>query len=444
MWYNDDRRGGLLVAKVSFWGGVGITGSSKVLVEDEGWRVLCDIGLDRPHSDLYHHPVDPRPGKELADRLRAGEAPWLPHLFSEDAVAGTGLAGGGDGRTAVFITHAHVDHIGLAGWVDPVVPLYAAPETKAIREALSAVGRAAQQDPTFELIFAEKVMLEGKTPTIIPMAADQPLSFGPFTVTRYPVDHDVPGASGYIIETRHQRVAFTGDIRLHGRHKDWVEVFCEHARGVDALIIEGTTLGVHTREAEYPVMEEQVDKSFADIMRHTKGLALITLRPRNIERIESFTQIARSFGRTVLWSKEFATFLSAYGIPSAVMEYSPDQLARIAAAPSHYLIQMWPRDIPWMTDLPLGPDSVFIQADGDPRLSSPAGRSLQHWLAKYRVPLRTAGSRGHASPEALHQIVGRIQPKVVYPLHTHAPELLLPEPPVVRVVPQYGKRYAMG
>ncbi|OLZ11000.1 MBL fold metallo-hydrolase [Sulfobacillus thermosulfidooxidans] len=432
------------MATVSFWGGVGITGSSKVLIEDQGWRVLLDMGLDRPQTDLYHHPVSPRPGQELHDRLKVGDAPWIPHLFRKDAVAGTGLAGNSDGKTAVFITHSHVDHIGLTGWIDPDIPIYAAPETARVRHALTVVGEAAKKDPSFELIFAEQVMLEGAPPHIIPMAEAQPVEFGPFQITRYLVDHDVPGASGYIVETASGRVAYTGDIRLHGRHPEWVKRFAQAAYGSEVLVIEGTTLGNKTRDTEHPATEEQVDKTFTDIVEHTRGLMLITLRPRNIERIESFMRIAEKFGRQILWSKEFATFLEAYGLKVWRMDYSPAQLKKIQAHPERYIIQMWPRDIPWVMDLPVGKESVFIQADGDPKLTSPAGRSLQHWLQRYHIPLRTLGTRGHGSPEAIHKIVEWIRPKIVYPLHTHAPELLLPEPPTIRIVPEYGRRYPIG
>ena len=34
------------MADISFWGGVGVIGSSKVLIEQDSWRVLLDMGLD--------------------------------------------------------------------------------------------------------------------------------------------------------------------------------------------------------------------------------------------------------------------------------------------------------------------------------------------------------------------------------------------------------------
>ncbi len=432
------------MATVSFWGGVGITGSSKVLIEDHGWRILLDLGLDRPHTQFYHHPVRPREGNELHDRLKVGDAPWIPRLFRNTAVMGTGLEGGSDGKTAVFITHSHVDHIGLVGWVDPSVPIFAAPETVKIRHALTASGRAHQTDPTFELIFAEKVMLEGQEPQIITMNEQDSLQFGPFNVTRYRIDHDVPGASGYIVETDQGRVAYTGDIRLHGRHPEWVRAFAEAAAGSEVLVIEGTTLGTKSRETEHPATEMQLDQTFATVLARTQGLILMTLRPRNIERIESFVEIAKTFGRQILWSKEFATFLSAYGLHVETIDFGMRQIQDIQSRPAGYIVQMGSKEIPWIMDLPLGPTSVFIHADGDPRLSSPAGRSLQAWLQRYHVGLRTLGTTGHASPDAIHRIVDWIKPQVVYPLHTHAPELLQPNPPTIRVIPDYGRRYPLG
>jgi hypothetical protein len=38
------------VARIEFWGGVGVTGSSQVLIHDGGHRVLLDPGLDIPRG----------------------------------------------------------------------------------------------------------------------------------------------------------------------------------------------------------------------------------------------------------------------------------------------------------------------------------------------------------------------------------------------------------
>ncbi|MCY0881345.1 MAG: MBL fold metallo-hydrolase, partial [Firmicutes bacterium] len=428
---------------VSFLGGVNVVGSSKVLVEEKGWRLLFDLGLDRPAGNLYHNPIAPRHGMELSDRLRVGEAPRIPHLFRESAVKETGLVGGSDGKTAVFITHAHVDHIGLTGWVDPRVPIYAAPETVRVREGLERLKEAHEKNPQLELIHAEKVMLEGEKPQLISMETGVVLKFGPFDIIRYPVDHDVPGASGYIVKTRDGMLAYTGDIRLHGRHADWVKTFAEAARGAQMLVIEGTSLGSQNRDVSHPATEASVDAKFDEILGKTKGLALLSVRPRNVERNEAFMRIAQKHGRHLLWSEEFAIFHKGYGVADVeCMRYTPEEIDKVRAHPERYIIQIWPHQWPWLLDLPVNEDSVFIYADGDPSKSSQSGwKSLQNWLKLFGIPLRIIGTRGHASPEALQQIVEWVQPDVVVPLHTHAAELLEPDPPTVRIIPKFAKKY---
>ena len=41
------------------------------------------------------------------------------------------------------------------------------------------------------------------------------------------VDHSLPGATGYIIYTSEGPLIYTGDLRFHGRHKEWSYEFGE-------------------------------------------------------------------------------------------------------------------------------------------------------------------------------------------------------------------------
>ncbi len=156
-------------------GGVGVIGSSKVLIEQDSWRVLLDMGLDfSPKPDLFRGRVAPRADHVLRDRLRTGAAPWLPHLYRPEAVAGLDLAGGSDERTALFITDAHPDHVGLIGWVDGKIPIYGSPETQRIVTALEDSGMG----------------YEGRRPALKTVGNGASVTFGPFRVTRLPVDPD--------------------------------------------------------------------------------------------------------------------------------------------------------------------------------------------------------------------------------------------------------------
>ncbi len=417
------------MVEVSFWGGVGVIGSSKILIEDGEWRVLLDFGLDyHPGRGLFRLGVAPRPERALADRLRTDAAPWVPHLYKASALAGTGLPGGSDGKTAVFITHAHLDHIGLTGWVDPDVPMFASPETIRLMDALQQAGDG----------------VEGGTPRLQPLVEGWPFSFGPFEVRRYAVDHDILGASGYAVATRDGVVAFTGDIRLHGRHPERSRAFCHSVAGARALVIEGTTLSFGFAEVERT--EAEVDRLFAEILAATPGLVLLTVYPSNLERVVAFVAAAGAAGRTMVWPRRLAHFFRSIGLASIRAWGEDISLDEIARRPAQFVVDLESADWPVMLDLPVGPASVFLHANGEPLGPfDPRWEVLQEWLKFTHTPFWPIGTGGHASPDDLRWMVESVRPDIVFPLHSQAPERLMTPPGTLCWLPQRGgRRYSLS
>ncbi len=416
------------MADISFWGGVGVIGASRILIEQDGWRVLLDFGIDLtpPNAELFQHGVALRPEYALYDRLRTGQAPPLPHIYREDAMHGFPLPAGSDQHTAVFISHAHIDHIGLIGWIDPAIPIYSSPETARLMDALAHAGET----------------LEGYSRTPIPVEEQHPVTFGPFRITRYPVDHNVIGASGYAVETEDGVVAFTGDIRLHGRHPELSESFARAVHGARALVIEGTTLSAGFREA--PRFESTVDKLFADALRDTPGLVLMSLYHRDLERVESFLNIAKKAGRKIIWPENMATLFKTWGFHD-ILEFGSDvDVATIRGNPSNFILQVTPEFLPWLLDLPVGPGSCFLHANGPPGARNHRWDVLQEWLKFLHVPSWSIGNRGHASPDDLNQLVEWVQPDILFPLHSQEPDRIIPPPGTARWLPQRGgRRYSL-
>ncbi len=416
------------MVKVSFWGGVGVIGSSKILIEDDGWRVLLDFGLDyHPGHGLFRMGVGPRPERALADRLRTDAAPSIPNLYKASALNGTGLTGGSDGKTAVFITHAHLDHIGLTGWVDREVPMFASPETIRVMDGLQQAGES----------------VEGGVPRFKPMLEGQPLSFGPFQVRRYDVDHDIIGASGYAVDTRDGLVAFTGDIRLHGRHPEQSRSFCRTVAGARALIIEGTSLSFGFADAERK--EVEVDQLFAAAIASAPGLILLTVYPRNLERVAAFALASGAAGRTMVWPPGLARFFRAMGL-GGIRAWGEDiPLAEIASRPAQFIVDLESADWPVMLDLPSGPASVFLHANGEPLGPfDPRWDVLQDWLRFTHTPFWPIGTGGHASPDDLRWMVETVHPDIVFPLHSLAPDRLMTPPGTSCWLPQRGgRRYGL-
>jgi ribonuclease J len=412
------------MARLRFYGGVGVIGATKLAVEQDGYRVLLDMGADIPGREgLVRDPVRLPAGSELRTRLLLGEAPRIPHVFRPDAVEGTGVAGGADDRTALFITHAHIDHVGLMGWVDPAVPIYAADETVRMLAALEAAGSG----------------LEGGPATVQPLPEGEPVAVGPLVVERWRVDHDIPGASGYLVHTDDGVLAYSGDLRLHGRHPELSEAFAERARGAAALVMEGTSLSGEPGQPVRP--ESHVAAGFGDELARIPGLALLSIYPRDIERVTAFSEVAASRGRQIVWPPATAAFLRAWGLEN-VQELDGDLLAEVRREPSRFVVQLAVNELGVLLDLPAGPGAVFLHANGEPLGPFQAGWDLlQQWLARLRVPFTSIGSSGHATPHDLHRIVELVQPKVLYPVHTTDPYRLLPPPGTLRVLAEYGRWY---
>ena len=93
------------------------------------------------------------------------------------------------------------------------------------------------------------------TRPIIAAEYKKPIQVGDITLKIYPSDHDAYGATGLIVRTPDKQIAYTGDIRLHGYHPDWVREFMKASKGSDMLIIEGT--GVSWPEEKHDENSEE-------------------------------------------------------------------------------------------------------------------------------------------------------------------------------------------
>lgn len=418
------------MAHIECWGGVGVIGSSKVLIHDGGYRVLLDLGLDIPTgADLFRGAARPVPGRELATRLRVGAAAAIPGVYDPIALDPGDPLGEPAGPTAIFISHPHIDHSGLTGFVRPDVFLHASPEAIALLRALGEGGEALPGPRDFTA---------GPT-AWRPVETGQPVRFGPMLVERFDVDHDVPGASGYRVTTSDGVLAFTGDIRFHGHHplRSWA--FADAVAGCDVLVTEGTTLSF---DEHHPLRTEaDVTRDFEAALAGNSDLMLQAIYPRDLDRVRAITRIAAGAGRTVLWPDRVAAFLRAAGI-EAVASIGETGLDAVRAAPGSFLLQPDTTDLPGLLDLPLGPSSAMLHANGEPLGAfDPRWQLYCDWLGQCGVPLRLLGCSGHASQDHLHEMLYRIRPSVVIPIHTRSPYRLHPVGGTARLVVDFARAY---
>lgn len=418
------------MASFEFWGGLGVIGSSKIMISDGGHRVLLDIGLDIPSgSNLFRVPVRIRTDRELADRLRVNAAPALPGVYDPAFLTEGDPLGepvGDPANTHVFVSHPHIDHVGLAGWVRPEIPVHAHTDAVDMLNALAANGFG----------------LPGGDPDWQRLASGEVVRVGAMTVRCLPVDHDVPGACGYLVTTPDGSIAYTGDIRFHGHHPELSNAFVDAVRGVDVLITEGTTLSFTPQDGP-PRTEDDVLAEFVDILAATPGLVLLSTYPRDLERVAAFIEAAANLGRTIVWLPAVAGLLRDLGV-NATTWSDELSLADVHAKPGAFVVAPDTDDLPTFLDLPLRPGDAFVHANGEPMGEfDPRWSVFTDWLAHFGVELHKIGCWGHALPDQLQSMVERIAPKVVFPIHTFEPTRLAPPIGVRRIVAAYRTSYAL-
>jgi ribonuclease J len=415
------------VASIEFWGGLAVIGSSKILIRDGDSRVLLDIGLDIPGgADLFRVPVRERPGRELADRLRVDAAPALPGIYDPAMLDPDDPLGKADGETGIFVSHPHIDHVGLAGFVRPDIPVHAHTDAVDMLNALASAGDG----------------LKGGDPEWHRLTDGQVVRIGAVEVECVPVDHDVPGACGYLVRTSSGTLAYTGDIRFHGRQPDLSWNFVARAAGCDALVTEASTVSFALPDEPFR-NEDDVLESFADILESSPGLVLMSTYPRDVERVAEFVEAAQRLGRTIVWPRNVAQMLRLVGVPSAVTWGEGAERSEVHANPRAFAVQPDPADLPSLLDLPIEPGVIFAHANGEPLGDfDPRWAPFVDWLDTLGVELRKIGCWGHASPEHLHEMIERIAPRVVFPIHTFEPTRIYPPRGVRRVVPVKGRSYA--
>ena len=184
-----------------------------------------------------------------------------------------------------------------------------------------------------------------------------------------------------------------------------------------------------------------MDQLFGQILKETPGLVLFSVYSRNVERIEAFLARAQDSHRQLLWPAAMARLFRALGMRDIMALDEEVRLDDIKANPRGYGVNLAAEQLPLLLDLPVGPASAYVHANGEPfGVFDPRWNLLQEWLSFCHTPFWSIGSGGHASPDDLNRLVELIHPDILFPLHSQAPDRLIPPPGTVRWLPERGGR----
>lgn len=335
-----------------------------------------------------------------------------------------------DGFDAVFVTHYHRDHLGLAYEADPGIPLYLGQKAWEVQKAADHyMGR----EPLRPAGFLE----DGR-----------PIQIGPLTVTPCFCDHSAFDSYMLLVEGAGKSALYTGDFRGHGRKSFPAFLRCLPDK-VDTLICEGTTL---SRTYEEPWNEKKLERMAASILEKTEGPAFVLLSATNLDRVVTFYKAAKCTGRLFLEDLYLAELTSAAGggiprpdvfpdvkvfLPRGYSEddpnyhrylcYSTYGNARIGkdAIPAKSLICVRTSMLPWMRSL----GKRLPLADGVLFYSMWSGYREKAGMAEFLAGCRELGlsektlhTSGHAGHRDIKRLIERVRPDEIIPVHTLCPE----------------------
>ncbi|WP_171178254.1 ribonuclease J [Ruegeria sp. HKCCD8929] len=227
---------------------------------DEERLILVDLGVAFPDMDTT-------PGVDLI----FADITWLKERV--------------DRLEAIFVTHAHEDHVG------------------AVAHCYEALG-APVYARAFTANIARRKMEEHGHPEDAVMTASswpEQISAGPFKVGFLPVSHSIPESAGLVIDTPAGRVVHSGDFKLDpdpvvGEAFDpdlWAEVA---KPGVRALVCDSTNVfSSHPGRSE-----SEVGPEITKLVAGASGMVVATTFASNVARVKTLAEAGERAGRSVV------------------------------------------------------------------------------------------------------------------------------------------------
>jgi ribonuclease J len=165
--------------------------------------------------------------------------------------------------------------------------------------------------------------------TMVVFEPTKRFSIDSIEVEPLPVDHSVPGVSGFILHTSKGSIAYTADIRFHGRRRSDSEAFVERCgqSNPDILLCEGTRVHETFSKTEF-----EVENDVKAVVGKTEKLVVCSYPTRDLDRLLSFYNAAKESGRDLVIDMKQAHLLDLFQMSDhwkAVFPRSTDKNIRV-------------------------------------------------------------------------------------------------------------------
>lgn len=445
--------------KVTLWGGVGEIGGNIVEIEAGRERIILDFGQSFSRGKEYFYEfLQPRKSAGLLDYFEFDLIPPLLGLYDPKLLRLTSLEASDPRFAGVFISHAHGDHCLFLKFLHPEIPLYMGETTRSILEVVEATSTSFQM---------------GEHQNLTCFRTGDEIQVGKnFLIRPVHVDHSVPGAYGFVVDTPEGSIVYSGDIRFHGPFsrlsQDFVDVAAKaHPR---VLILEGTRVDSSRRDSEERVFRDCLEK-----VKQTENLVIFGIYPKDLDRLNTIYRISKESGRKLAIPLKTACVIDSLksdlhlDLARQIWEDRENVLVHFHRAKtgdylekdySHCIYKdknikdwerpclkerkitaseigknqeefIWILDFFHLTELVEArpkPGSLYIFSMSeileDP-IDELESEILKNWCQRFNLEKFDSHASGHACKEELAELVSFVNPQILIPIHSVHPERFL-------------------
>jgi ribonuclease J len=335
---------------------------------------------------------------------------------------------------AVILSHAHLDHYGLAGVLPEAIPIYCGSATAEL------INMSAQINP-------DKIQpIKFQT-----FNAWETTQIGLFSVIPYLMDHSAFDAYGFLVSAGNKSLFYTGDFRGHGRKSKILDRLIQNPPKVNALLMEGTLVGERINEPT--ITEQELETKFVSVIEETPGIVLVTTSSQNIDRIVTIFRAAKRTNRRLIidfYTAEILERLKTFAnLPHAswprIRVCYPQFLARRfeELGLKDILVRHRENGIKWTRIKEIESNAVmliragflwdikkFLDLNGATWIyslwpgyferSKPL-RKLKSYLEGKGVRYEYLHTSGHAKLDDMRKLADAMAPDIIIPIHSFAP-----------------------
>jgi len=471
--------------KLNFYGGVDEIGGNKIQTSFKDNSIFLDFGMSFSRANKYFAEfLQPRKANGILDFIEFGLLPDIKGIYREDYLRHSGLhSTDKPAIDAVLISHAHMDHSSYVHHLREDIPLFLTEQSYLIMKTLETTTSVSFTDlitlkKDFHFIAKKRgegfKRLQGDMARvkrdINVMKPYKKYDVGEFTVISAPVDHSLPGASGFIMENSNDAIIYTGDLRFHGKRPELTRKFVKKSKKSNPTVMlsEGTRIGEKTS-----ITEEDIEKKATEIISNYDGLVVVNYPIRDLDRLLTFYEVASNVDRKLVVNLKQAYMLNLfygkdYPKIDDVVVYTPRKGWGLLGEDSYVCFgnewtcamdidqyhvktdyDKWERDfLDWdntinYKDLKEEPQEYIFRCDFfelkelidikpekglyirsvtepfDDEMQIDYNKAL-NWLKHFNLELIEEGmhASGHANGKEILNMIREINPDKVYPIHT--------------------------